>query len=93
MCTVTLSYDKDSVEAQRALAALLATGMFLRQDDAMDVTTADALDELSVDEARELSDFMKQARNRMPDRNVSLEEACDVVVREIRSIYEMKNAI
>ena len=30
MCTVTLSYDKNNALARRKLAALLATGLFIR---------------------------------------------------------------
>ena len=32
MCTVTLSYDQNNALARRKLAALLATGLFLRTD-------------------------------------------------------------
>lgn len=32
MCTITLSYDQNSALARRKLAALLATGLFLRTD-------------------------------------------------------------
>ncbi len=32
MCTVTLSYDQNNALARRKLAALLATGLFLRMD-------------------------------------------------------------
>jgi hypothetical protein len=32
MCTVTLSYDQNNALARRKLAALLATGLFLKKD-------------------------------------------------------------
>lgn len=33
MCTVTLSYDKNNALARRKLAALLATGLFIRMTE------------------------------------------------------------
>ena len=33
MCTVTLSYDQNNALARRKLAALLATGLFVRMDE------------------------------------------------------------
>ena len=32
MCTITLSYDQNNALARRKLAALLATGLFLKKD-------------------------------------------------------------
>lgn len=41
MCTITLEYDKKSALARRKLAALLATGLFVRKDDTAIVDKVD----------------------------------------------------
>lgn len=38
MCTVTLSFDQNNALARRKLAALLATGLFLKKDFQPDET-------------------------------------------------------
>ena len=51
MCTVTLSYDQNNALARRKLAALLATGLFLRMD---------AKPEDSAIESEELQEHRKE---------------------------------
>jgi hypothetical protein len=41
MCTVTLEYDHNSALARRKLAALLATGLFLKVDEKPQEPTPD----------------------------------------------------
>ena len=72
MCTITLSYDKTNAQAREKLAALLASGMFILKNGNNE-------DE-SDNEAEALEMFMQQARTRIPQRNMSLEEAYDVVM-------------
>ena len=44
MCTVTLSYDQNNALARRKLAALLATGLFLRMDSKLDTPATETED-------------------------------------------------
>ena len=41
MCTVTLEYNQSSALARHKLAALLATGLFLKKDEVLDTPTAE----------------------------------------------------
>ena len=75
MCTVTLSYDKSNAHAREKLAALLASGMFIIEND-KDESDREALEK-----------FMQQARTRIPQRNMSLEEAYDMVMGELEPLY------
>ena len=79
MCTVTLSYDNSNVQACEKLAALLASGMFILENG----NNVDENDR----EAEALEKFMQQARTRIPQRNMSLEEAYDVVMGELKPLY------
>lgn len=53
MCTITLEYNKSNALARRKLAALLATGLFLKREETSDT---EATDELNAH--RELRDVM-----------------------------------
>ena len=75
MCTVTLTYDNSNVQACEKLAALLASGMFILNENESD------------QDAEALEKFMQQARTRIPQRNMSLEEAYDVVMGELEPLY------
>ena len=90
MCTVLLTYDDGNVKARQSLSALLSTGLFMLQN-----VTAEGvdIDELNIAEpqGREkvvLENFMQGVRERMPGRNMSLDEACGVALRELRSLYD-----
>jgi len=37
MCTVTLSYDKNNVQARQMLAALLSSGLFITESEEKDL--------------------------------------------------------
>ena len=82
MCTVTLIYDGNNVMAQQKLAALLATGLFLQSTDNQIES-----DDLNERDAALLEDFMQQVRTRIPSRNMSLEEAYNVVMGELKPLY------
>ena len=79
MCTVKLSYDNSNVQACEKLAALLASGMFTLEKGNNE-------DESDM-EVEALEKFMQQARTRIPQRNMSLEEAYDVVMGELEPLY------
>ena len=44
MCTVTLSYNQSNALARRKLAALLATGLFVREDVKTDTPTPEEME-------------------------------------------------
>ena len=44
MCTVTLSYDQNNALARRKLAALLATGLFMKKDITPDEPTPEEIE-------------------------------------------------
>jgi hypothetical protein len=75
MCTITLTYDNSNVQAREKLEALIASGMFIIEKDE------------SNKDAEALEKFMQQARTRIPQRNMSLEEAYDVVMGELEPLY------
>lgn len=73
-----------NAKARQQLDTLLSTGLFVlmgeknfQKDD----------HSLSNSEAERLEKFMQQARTRIPNRNMSLEEAYDVVMNELRPLY------
>ena len=43
MCTITLEYNQNSALARRKLAALLATGLFLKKDVKPDTPTQEQI--------------------------------------------------
>ena len=97
MCTVTLSYDGNNAQAREQLAALLATGLFSEEQlvndyDAMDIDQLDTRD-LNEADAELLKDFMQGAKQRIPNKNMSLEEAHDVVMGELRLLNKQMNAV
>jgi hypothetical protein len=53
MCTVTLEYNQSNALARRKLAALLATGLFVKMNETFDAPTPE-----EVEAHRELRDVM-----------------------------------
>ena len=97
MCTVTLSYDGNNAQAREQLAALLASGLFFEEkavkvSDAMDIDQLDNHD-LTEADAEFLEDFMQGARRRIPNKNMSLGEAYDVVMGELKFLNKQRNAV
>lgn len=83
MCTVILSYDGNNALAQQQLQVLLSTGLF---------TQIGADDELDID----YTDPQLYEENSLPipsDRNLSLDELEQLVVSDIRKIYNLKDAV
>ena len=89
MCTVTLSYNQNDVQAQQTLDALLKTGLFTQifVNDAQ--VEIDQLQDMQLNSAEEaaLQTFMNGAKQRIPQRNMSLSEAYQVAMGEIKSLY------
>ena len=86
MCTITLSYDPNNVLAQESLAALLATGQFIADEDVRGKR-------LSIDYT---DPYLYEEECDLPiplDRNLSLGELENLVVADIRSICSVKNAV
>ena len=74
MCTVTLTYDKSNAQACEKLAALLASGMF---------------EEIASSPTDE--EILKAAHQRVMQKEYyTLEEACDLTLKEIKSVYQME---
>ena len=44
MCTVTLEYNQSNALARRKLAVLLATGLFMKKGETLDVPTAEQVE-------------------------------------------------
>ena len=61
MCTVTLSYDQSNALARRKLAALLATGLFVRLADETQPSVPDSEEE----ERKEVEAFLYASKNNM----------------------------
>jgi len=61
MCTVTLSYDQSNALARRKLAALLATGLFVRMTDEPQPSVTDSEEE----ERKEVEAFLYASKNNM----------------------------
>lgn len=61
MCTVTLSYDQSNALARRKLAALLATGLFVRLADEMQPSVTDSKEE----ERKEVEAFLDASKHNM----------------------------
>ena len=61
MCTVTLSYDQNNALARRKLAALLATGLFVRLADEMQPSVTDSKEE----ERKEVEAFLDASKHNM----------------------------
>ena len=56
MCTITLSYDQNNALARRKLAALLATGLFLRTDSKLDTPAIETED--MQEHRKEVEEFL-----------------------------------
>ena len=61
MCTVTLSYDQNNALARRKLAALLATGLFVRMTDETEPSVTDSEEE----ERKEVEAFLYASKHNM----------------------------
>ena len=61
MCTVTLSYDQNNALARRKLAALLATGLFVRMIDETEPSVTDSEEE----ERKEVEAFLDASKHNM----------------------------
>ena len=61
MCTVTLSYDKNNALARRKLAALLATGLFIRMAEENQPPVA----ENEVEHRKEVEAFLNASKHNM----------------------------
>ena len=85
MCTVTLSFDPHNVFAQRSLAALLATGLFIADEATTRRFAIDYSDPWLYEADPDLPI--------PPDRNLSLEELESFVVTDIRSICNVEDAV
>jgi len=84
MCTITLSYNENDSVASEKLAALLATGLFVRND---------APKELDI----EYSDSTLYEDNLMalPEEkeNYTPEELRALLISDLNSIYGVKDAV
>ncbi len=87
MCTITLTYDPEDKQAQQSLAALLSTGLFTQ------VTSDSLLDPLTD----EHDAWLFEDHGDMPlpkDKELfTPEEAYDIIMDDIRKIYEQKYAV
>jgi hypothetical protein len=90
-----LTYDKNNALARESLSALLSTGLFMLQDIPKEPVDIDGLSGLKPNgkEQIALDNYMREAKHRIPSRNMSLDEAYQVVIREVRSLYDMKDAV
>mgnify|MGYP006873029072 CR=1 FL=1 len=61
MCTVTLSYDQNNALARRKLAALLATGLFVRMAN----ETQPAINENKEEQRQEEEAFLFASKHNM----------------------------
>ena len=61
MCTVTLSYDQNNALARRKLAALLATGLFVRMADEKQST----MNECEEEQRQEVEAFLFASKHNM----------------------------
>ena len=95
MCTITLSYDQNNVQAQQSLDTLLKTGLFTQLFANMEQKDIDELQDVCLDAKGEiaLNAFMKDAKRRIPQRNMSLSEAYQVVMSEIQTLYKSEDAV
>lgn len=89
MCVVTLSYKKNDALAQQALATLLSTGLFteLNRTDDEEVLSIDETDPWLFEDHGDLPS--------LPDGKgyFTPEEALDLVLKDIRDIYEVRDAV
>ena len=90
-----LSYDQNDVQAQQTLDTLLKTGLFTQLFVNMEQNDIDELQDICLDDKGEaaLNAFMEDAKRRIPQRNMSLGEAYKVVMGEIQTLYNSKDAI
>ncbi len=82
MCTVTLSFDPNNVLAQRSLAALLATGQFVADEDTMERFSIDYSDPWLYEDHGDLPPLPEGKETFTP------EEALDIILKDIRQIYQ-----
>jgi len=79
MCTITLSYDNTNIQAREKLAALLASGMF---------------EKITIEPSPSSEEILKEAHQRVMQKEYyTLEEACDLTLKEITSVYQMEYAL
>ena len=82
MCTVTLSFDPNNVLAQRSLAALLATGQFIADQNTMKRYSIDYSDPWLYEDHGDLPPLPEGKETFTP------EEALDIILKDIRQIYQ-----
>ena len=79
MCTVTLSYDGNNALARQDLEVLLGTGRFVK---------------LESNDDSFANDVISEAHDRvMQKKEYTIEEAYEMTMKEIRTIYQMEYAI
>ena len=90
MCTITLSYDQNNIQAQQSLDSLLKTGLFTQLFADMEQKDIDELQDICLDAKGgiALNTFMEDAKRRIPQRIMSLSEAYQVAMGEIRTLYK-----
>ena len=81
MCTITFSYDDKDVVARQQLLALLSTGLFVKVDTHSDIDYSDA----ALYEVDQTASF--------PNEDLTPEELEQLIVKDIQSIYELKDAV
>lgn len=84
MCTITLSYNENDSVASEKLAALLATGLFIRND---------APEELDIDYSD--SSLYEDDLMALPEEkeNYTPEELRAMLISDLNSIYGVKDAV
>ncbi len=85
MCTVQLTYDKKNVKAREMLATMIASGLFIADEDTKKRFSIDYSDPWLYEEDCDLPIPL--------DRNLSLGELENLVVADIRSICSKKDAV
>ena len=85
MCTITLSYNENDSVANEKLAALLATGLFIRQDNPT---------ELAIDYS-DSSLYEDDGLMALPEGKDSYtpEELRALLIIDLNSIYGVKDAV
>ena len=85
MCTITLSYNENDKVASEKLAALLATGLFIKQDSSKDLDIDYSDSSLYKDD-----DMMA-----LPEGKDSYtpEELRALLISDLNSIYGVKDAV